>query len=132
MTASRQGSATSDFVGSLQDAIQKNPVSAALIGMGIAWMFADGSKITAAAALFPRRRQGDRGRRRKRLASLRGDRGREPTLGRRQRDRWRSRYGFRRGRVCGETVEQPRYLPMPGAPGLFLLPDLRRSAAAFL
>ena len=36
MTASRQGSATSDFVGSLQDAIQKNPVSAALIGMGIA------------------------------------------------------------------------------------------------
>jgi len=33
---------------------------------------------------------------------------------------------------AGETVEQPRYLPMPGAPGLFLLPDLRRSAAAFL
>ena len=76
MTASRQGSATSDFVGSLQDAIQKNPVSAALIGMGIARMFADGSKITAAAALFPRRRQSDRGRRRKRLASPRRSRAR--------------------------------------------------------
>jgi len=53
MTASRQGSATSDFVGGLQDAIQKNPVSAALIGMGVLWMFTGGRNITAAAALFP-------------------------------------------------------------------------------
>ncbi|HKS62869.1 MAG TPA: hypothetical protein VJT13_14295 [Xanthobacteraceae bacterium] len=49
----RQGSGASDFVGGLQDAIQKNPVSAALIGMGVLWMFAGGSKITAAAALLP-------------------------------------------------------------------------------
>ena len=53
MTASRQGSATSDFVGGLQNAIQKNPVSAALIGMGVLWMFTGGRNITAAAALFP-------------------------------------------------------------------------------
>jgi hypothetical protein len=53
MTASRHGSATSDFVGGLQDAIQKNPVSAALIGMGVLWMFTGGRNITAAAALFP-------------------------------------------------------------------------------
>lgn len=53
MTTSRQGSAASDFVGGLQDAIQKNPVSAALIGMGVLWMFAGGKNITAAAALFP-------------------------------------------------------------------------------
>jgi len=53
MTASNQGSGTSDFVGGLQNAIQQNPVSAALIGMGILWMFTGGSKITAAAALLP-------------------------------------------------------------------------------
>ena len=53
MTMSPQGSRTSDFVGGLQDAIQKNPVSAALIGMGLLWMFTGGKNITAAAALFP-------------------------------------------------------------------------------
>ena len=53
MTTSPQGSSTSDFVGGLQDAIQKNPVSAALIGMGLLWMFTGGKNITAAAALFP-------------------------------------------------------------------------------
>jgi hypothetical protein len=53
MNTSRQGSAASDFVGGLQDAIQKNPMSAALIGMGVLWMFAGGRNITAAAALFP-------------------------------------------------------------------------------
>jgi len=41
-----------DFVGGLQDAIRENPVSAALIGMGVLWMFTGGSKITAAAALL--------------------------------------------------------------------------------
>ena len=51
MTTSRSG--TSDFVGGLQDAIQKNPVSAALIGMGLLWMFTGGKNITAGAALFP-------------------------------------------------------------------------------
>jgi hypothetical protein len=53
MTASRQGSGTAGFVSGLQDAVQKNPVSAALIGMGVLWMFTGGKNITAAAALFP-------------------------------------------------------------------------------
>jgi len=42
-----------DFVGGLQNAIRENPVSAALIGMGVLWMFAGGSRITAAAAMLP-------------------------------------------------------------------------------
>ena len=41
-----------DFVNELQDAIRQNPVSAALIGMGVLWMFTGGAKITAAAALL--------------------------------------------------------------------------------
>jgi len=41
-----------DFASGLQDAIRQNPVSAALIGMGVLWMFAGGSKMTAAAALL--------------------------------------------------------------------------------
>ena len=53
MTTSRQGSGTSGFVSGLQDAIQQNPVSAALIGMGVLWMLTGGKNITAAAALFP-------------------------------------------------------------------------------
>ena len=53
MTMSPQRSGTSDFVGGLQDAIQKNPVSAALIGMGLLWMLTGGKNLTAAAALFP-------------------------------------------------------------------------------
>jgi phage-related protein len=43
---------TSDFVSGLQDAVRQNPVSAALIGMGVLWMFTGGSRITAAAALL--------------------------------------------------------------------------------
>lgn len=43
---------TGDFVSGLQDAVRQNPVSAALIGMGVLWMFAGGSRITAAAALL--------------------------------------------------------------------------------
>jgi len=43
---------TGDFVNGLQDAIRQNPVSAALIGMGVLWMFTGGAKITAAAALL--------------------------------------------------------------------------------
>jgi len=53
MTTAPHGPGTSDFVGGLQDALQKNPVSAALIGMGLLWMFTGGRNITAAAALFP-------------------------------------------------------------------------------
>jgi len=41
-----------DFVSGLQDAVRQNPASAALIGMGVLWMFTGGSKITAAAALL--------------------------------------------------------------------------------
>lgn len=40
------------FVGGLQDAIRENPVSAALIGVGILWMFTGGNKLTAAAAML--------------------------------------------------------------------------------
>jgi hypothetical protein len=48
MTSSNSG----DFVSGLQDAIRQNPVSAALVGVGLLWMFTGGSKITAAAALL--------------------------------------------------------------------------------
>lgn len=43
---------SNDFVGGLQDAVRQNPVSAALIGMGVLWMFTGGAKLTAAAALL--------------------------------------------------------------------------------
>jgi hypothetical protein len=41
-----------DFVGGLQDAIKQNPVSAALIGMGVLWMFTGGAKLSTATALL--------------------------------------------------------------------------------
>jgi len=41
-----------DFMSGLQDAVRQNPVSAALIGMGVLWMFTGGARITAAAALL--------------------------------------------------------------------------------
>ena len=44
---------SADFVSGLQDAVRQNPVSAALVGVGILWMFAGGNRITAAAALLP-------------------------------------------------------------------------------
>jgi hypothetical protein len=43
---------SNDFVAGLQDAVRQNPVSAALVGMGVLWMFTGGAKITAAAALL--------------------------------------------------------------------------------
>ena len=43
----------SDFVHDLGDAVRKNPVSAALIGMGVLWLFS-GSKSVARAAEFVR------------------------------------------------------------------------------
>ena len=46
-------SKSGDFVSGLQEAIRQNPVSAALVGMGVLWMFAGGNRITAAAALLP-------------------------------------------------------------------------------
>jgi hypothetical protein len=41
-----------DFVSGLQDAVRQNPVSAALIGMGVLWMFTGGAKLSAASALL--------------------------------------------------------------------------------
>jgi len=41
-----------DFFGGLQDAIRENPVSAALVGMGVLWMFTGGAKLSTAAALL--------------------------------------------------------------------------------
>lgn len=37
---------TGDFVNALQDAVRENPVSAALIGMGVLWLFAGGSNTS--------------------------------------------------------------------------------------
>jgi hypothetical protein len=41
-----------DFLGGLQDAVRENPVSAALVGMGVLWMFTGGAKLSTAAALL--------------------------------------------------------------------------------
>jgi len=41
-----------NFVSGLQDAVRQNPVSAALIGMGVLWMFTGGGRISAATALL--------------------------------------------------------------------------------
>ena len=41
-----------DFFGGLQNAIRENPVSAALVGMGVLWMFSGGAKLSTAAALL--------------------------------------------------------------------------------
>ena len=35
-----------EFVHALQDAVRENPISAALIGMGVLWMFMGGSKTS--------------------------------------------------------------------------------------
>src|SRR5436190_16728494 len=35
-----------DFVNALQDAVRENPASAALIGMGVLWMFMGGSNTS--------------------------------------------------------------------------------------
>jgi hypothetical protein len=43
---------SNNFVAGLQDAVRQNPVSAALVGMGVLWMFTGGARITAAAALL--------------------------------------------------------------------------------
>jgi hypothetical protein len=48
MSSSNSG----DFVGGLQDAIRESPVSAALVGLGLLWMFTGGDKLKAAAALL--------------------------------------------------------------------------------
>jgi len=54
MSAQSHGSGGSgDFVAGLQDAVRQNPVSAALVGMGLVWMFAGGNRISAGAALLP-------------------------------------------------------------------------------
>ena len=57
MSAQNNGSGASDFVSGLQDAMQQNPVSAALIGMGLLWMFTGGNRLSTAAAFFPRSRK---------------------------------------------------------------------------
>jgi hypothetical protein len=43
----------SGFVGTLEAAARDNPVSTALVGVGLLWMFFGGSRVTAAAALIP-------------------------------------------------------------------------------
>ena len=41
-----------NFVDGLQEAIRQNPVSAALVGVGLLWMFTGGNRLTAAAAVL--------------------------------------------------------------------------------
>src|ERR1700747_1782224 len=41
-----RGRGSGDFVNSLQDAARENPVSAALIGMGVLWLFMGGSNTS--------------------------------------------------------------------------------------
>lgn len=53
MSAQNNGSGASDFVSGLQDAVRQNPVSAALVGMGLLWMFTGGNRLSTAAAFFP-------------------------------------------------------------------------------
>ena len=49
MSAQNNGSGASDFVSGLQDAVRQNPVSAALVGMGLLWMFTGGNRLSTAA-----------------------------------------------------------------------------------
>jgi len=53
MSTQNNGSGASDFVSGLQDAVRQNPVSAALVGMGLLWMFTGGNRLSTAAAFFP-------------------------------------------------------------------------------
>lgn len=43
-----------DFLGELSDAVRENPVPAALVGMGILWMFTGGGKTTLGDAITSR------------------------------------------------------------------------------
>jgi len=45
-SATPHGEGVGDFFDSLQDAVRENPISAALIGMGVLWMFMGGSKTS--------------------------------------------------------------------------------------
>ena len=44
--AAPHGRGSGDFVNALQDAVRDNPISAALIGMGVLWMFMGGSNTS--------------------------------------------------------------------------------------
>jgi hypothetical protein len=45
-TAGRHAPGSGDFVNALQDAVRENPISAALIGMGVLWMFMGGGNTS--------------------------------------------------------------------------------------
>src|SRR3954464_12996559 len=45
-TAARHAPGSGDFVNALQDAVRENPISAALIGMGVLWLFMGGSNTS--------------------------------------------------------------------------------------
>jgi hypothetical protein len=51
MNSSRANTGT--FLSDLQDSVQQNPVSAALIGLGVLWLFAGQRRLGTAAALLP-------------------------------------------------------------------------------
>src|SRR4051812_32995663 len=45
-TVASHARGSGDFVNALQDAVRENPISAALIGMGVLWMFMGGSNTS--------------------------------------------------------------------------------------
>jgi hypothetical protein len=45
-TAAQHDQPQGDFVNALQDAVRENPISAALVGMGVLWMFMGGSNTS--------------------------------------------------------------------------------------
>jgi hypothetical protein len=45
-TAAQHDQRHGDFVNALQDAVRENPISAALVGMGVLWMFMGGSNTS--------------------------------------------------------------------------------------
>ena len=46
----RPRGSSSDFVGALDDAIRENPIPAALVGLGILWLFAGGRNVMLGGA----------------------------------------------------------------------------------
>ena len=46
----RPRGSSSDFVGALDDAIRQNPIPAALVGVGILWLFAGGRNVMLGGA----------------------------------------------------------------------------------
>ena len=74
------------FLAAMQDAVRENPVPAALIGMGVVWMFMGGGNVSLLAAAAASRFSARRRRARSKSPLLHGRRARSaPTTSARQR-----------------------------------------------